>query len=226
VGAHDGERHVSMRPGKYFLRGRAPDTLLEGTVSLAAGDRRVVDERSLDRVAFARLVRKGMGVRDRSNNLEVGYMATTPRSDGETACQGLLVGAGLDLPVFSFSARAFGCLGRFANEFLTASSNELGAELRVLHTWDARWFSLSGGALGGASLLWQRFDSRGTAPSRISPAAHAGLAGVLEVDVTGNLYVAAEVDGLGSFFPQQSGDRAVARAVFLLRGNLLLGRRW
>jgi hypothetical protein len=226
VGAHDGERRVSMRPGRYYVRGRTPDTLLEGTVSLAAGDRRAIDEESLDHVAFARLVRKGMGVRDRASNLEVGYMLSTPRSEGATACQGLVVGTGLDLPVFSFTARAFGCLARFDNEFLAASSNEFGAELRVLHTWDGRWFSLSGGALAGASLLVQRFESRGAAPSRTSPAAHAGLAGVLAFDVIKDVYVAAEIDGLASFFPQQSGDHDVARAALLLRGNALVGKRW
>jgi hypothetical protein len=226
VGAHDGERRVSVRPGRYFVRGRTPDTLLEGTVSLAAGDRRAIDEESLDHVAFARLVRKGMGVRDRASNLEVGYMMSTPRYEGATACQGLVVGTGLDLPVFSFTARAFGCLARFENEFLAASSNEFGAELRVLHTWDGRWFSLSGGALAGASLLLQRFDSRGAAPSRLSPATHAGLVGVLAFDVIRDVYVAAEVDGLASFFPQQSGNHDVARAALLLRGNVLVGKRW
>lgn len=167
VGAHDGERHVSLRPGPYFLRGRARDRLLEGPVTLRAGERRGVDEESLDQVAFARLVRKGLGVRPRAHDVEVGYMVRTPLWSGASACQGPLIATALDLPVLSFSARAFGCLGSFRNEFLSASSNEFGAELAVLHSWDVRSVSLS------AARSWEpRFSSSAStrqAPRRPGP---------------------------------------------------------
>jgi hypothetical protein len=226
VGAHDGERHVSLRPGRYFLRGRARDRLLEGPVTLRAGERRGVDEDALDQVAFARLVRKGLGVRPRAHDVEVGYMVRTPLWSGASPCQGPLIATALDLPVLSFSARAFGCLGSFRNEFLSASSNEFGAELAVLHSWDVRSVTLSAGAIAGASLLVQRFNAPGAAPSRTSPAAHVGLASAVAFDVTADVYVAAEVDGLTNFFPEQSGDHTVPRAVFSVRGSLMVGKRW
>jgi len=53
-----------------------------------------------------------------------------------------------------------------------------------------------------------------------------GLASVIALDVTADAYVAAEVDGLTNFFPEQNGDHAVPRAAFSVRGNLLLGKRW
>ena len=226
IGAHDGERQVSLRPGRYFLRGRSRDRLLEGPVTLRAGERRGLDEDALEEVAFARLVRKGLGMRPRAHGVEVGYTVRTPLWSGATACQGPLVAAGLNLPVLSFSARAFGCLGGFRNDFLSASSNEFGAELVVLHSWDVRSVSLSAGPVAGASLLVQRFTAAGAAPSRTTPAAHVGLAGVVTFDVTADAYVAAEIDGLTNFFPQVEGDHTVPRAVFSLRGNLLLGKRW
>jgi hypothetical protein len=136
------------------------------------------------------------------------------------------VAAGLDLPVLSFSARALGCFSGFRNDFLSASSNQFGAELAVLHSWDARRASLSAGVIAGASLLVQRFSAAGTAPSRTSPAAHMGLAGVVTIDVTADTFVSAEVDGLTHFFPEQDGDHSVPRAVFGVRGNLSLGKRW
>jgi len=36
VSATDGGRALSVRPGRYFVRGRASDALLEGTVAVAA----------------------------------------------------------------------------------------------------------------------------------------------------------------------------------------------
>jgi hypothetical protein len=226
VGARDGERQVSLRPGRYFLRGRAPDRLLEGSMTLRAGERGVIDEGSLDQVAFARLVRKGMGLRPRANAAQIGYTVRTPLWSGATPCQGVLVAAGLDLPVLTFSARAFGCLGGFRNEFLRASSNEFGAELAALHDWDVRGVTFGLGAIAGASFLVQRFTAPGAAPSRTSPAAHLGLASVIAIDLTASTYLEVEVDGLTNFFPEQSGDQTVARAVFSARGNLMLGRRW
>lgn len=44
--------------------------------------------------------------------------------------------------------------------------------------------------------------------------------------MTSDVYVAAEVDGLTNFFPEQNGDHTVPRAVFSVRGSLMLGKRW
>ena len=61
VGNSDRVRRLSLRAGRYFLRGRAPDVLLEGTVDLKPGTTGRVDESTLSRTAYAKLVRKGEG---------------------------------------------------------------------------------------------------------------------------------------------------------------------
>ena len=61
MGAQDRARRLSVRAGRYFLRGRAPDVLLEGTVDAPPGDTLIIDESRFERTAYARLVRKGGG---------------------------------------------------------------------------------------------------------------------------------------------------------------------
>ena len=55
VGASDATRTVSLRPGRYFVRGRGPDFLLEGSVDAGAGQTLDVGDERLSRVMFARL---------------------------------------------------------------------------------------------------------------------------------------------------------------------------
>jgi hypothetical protein len=228
VGARDAERAVSLRPGRYFVRGRARDHLLEGMLTARAGERRALDERAFDRVEYARLVRKGGGGRARSDRLEVGYTVRSSLWSDASPCQGLVVGWAVDAQQFSLSARGRACRGTFDNAFLDATTDELGAELRVVHARDLRRLTVGGGAVGGVSLLHQRFDAMGDAPpARTSTGAQLGLTAQIGFDVRSDVYLSAEVDGLTSFFvqEQQTGDRA-ARAVFSLRGNLLIGKRW
>ncbi len=228
VGARDAERRVSLRPGRYFVRARASDHLLEGALVVAAGERRALDDGGLTRVEYARLVRKGLSARRRADNLEVGYTVRTPLWSGASACQGVVAGWGMDFPAFSLAPRVHACHGGFANAYLAADTDELGAELRLLRAWDWRRLSFSGGGLAGVSLLNQRFDTTemGSAPSRTSTAAQLGVTVVIAWDIARSLYVSIEGDGLTSIFLQE-GDRGTAgRATFSARTNLLVGKRW
>ena len=59
IAAHSANRTIGVRPGTYFLLGRGPNALLEGTI--AAEPRAQIDVKALDlrRTDYARLVRKG-----------------------------------------------------------------------------------------------------------------------------------------------------------------------
>jgi len=225
VGAHDAERRVSLRPGRYFVRARGADHLLEGTMTVRAGSPQILDERGLERIEYARLVRKGRGWR-RSDSLEVGYTVRTPLWSNANACQGLVAGWVVDLPLLSVSARALACRGSFQNAYLKSTNDEIGGEARVLHAWDFHRLSLSAGGLAGVSALLQRFDAMGDAPARTSAAAHVGLSGVATVDLTRDLYLAVEVDALTTFFLGATVDETAPRAVFSVRGNMLVGKRF
>ena len=225
VGARDVERRVSLRPGRYFVRGRGPDHLLEGAVVVRPGPTQTLDERTLDRVEYARLVRKG-GPRRRADSVEIGYTLRTPLWSGASVCQGLAGGWAMDFPFLSVALRAFACRGTFANPFLSSTNDELGGEARVVHAWDFRHVSLGAGALGGASALVERFDAMGAAPARTSAAAHVGLTGVATLDLSRELYFAVEVDALTTFFFERTIDDTDPRAVFSVRGNVLVGKRF
>ena len=70
IGARDRARRLSVRAGRYFLRGRAPDVLLEGMVDAPPGATLSVDESGFERTAYARLVRKGGGAASAVASLE------------------------------------------------------------------------------------------------------------------------------------------------------------
>ena len=59
VRVRDVARTVNVRLGRYFVRARARDHLLEGTITVGSGGTRRVDDRALTRVEYARLARKG-----------------------------------------------------------------------------------------------------------------------------------------------------------------------
>ncbi len=226
VGALDGDRSVSLRPGRYFVRGRAADHLLEGAVQLHADERRALADDELERVQYARLVRKGLGERQSSDSIEVGYTVRTPFWRGASPCQGLVAGWGVDFPLVTLSGRGLACRGAFSNAFLSATTDEYGAEARATHAWDLWRLSLSAGALAGLSVLAERFETAATAPARTSAAGHIGLTGAVALELGRGTYVSAELDALTSFFDGATGTETGARAAFSIRGNMLVGRRW
>src|SRR5882672_6973984 len=109
-------RRLVLPPGRYFLRGRGRDDLLEGPVVVQAdGERRVGDD-ELVRTAYARLVRKGAGVIDRLHGVHAGYGMHTGFWRGSRSCHGAYAGYEVVTQGVSWSARAFGCRGGFTND--------------------------------------------------------------------------------------------------------------
>ncbi|MBL4689698.1 MAG: caspase family protein, partial [Nannocystaceae bacterium] len=54
VGATDATRNINVAAGRYFVRGRGRDHLLEGSVRVRGGDTRLVEDGQLQRVEYAR----------------------------------------------------------------------------------------------------------------------------------------------------------------------------
>ena len=165
VGVHDRTRRVNVRPGRYFIRERGERYLLEGTVTVAAGDDRLVRDDELARVDYARLVRKGGG-RTRQDGLEIGAAMRTPLVDGGSPCIGVIGGYTIELPWIGITPRLSACRETASNSFVAAATDEIAAELRVSHAWDVGPVTLAAQVQLGGALLRQSFDSSGTAPSR------------------------------------------------------------
>lgn len=59
----DARGAVVFKAGRYFVRGRGPDYLLEGSLDVPAGSEVALDVSSLSRVDDARMVRREPGFR-------------------------------------------------------------------------------------------------------------------------------------------------------------------
>jgi hypothetical protein len=133
IGEHDRARQVNVEPGLYFIRGRGPDFLLEGTVVARAGRDTLVDDSRLGRFAYARLVRKGAGVASLAHGPELAYRLRTQLGSDTSSCQGLMTGYGFDLERVNLAARLELCRDTSVNEVLEARTTEASVGARLSH---------------------------------------------------------------------------------------------
>lgn len=227
VGARDAQRRISLRAGSYFVRARAAKHLLEGRVAVRSSELTTVDEAALDRVEYARLVRKGGGLRARADRLELGYTIRAPLWSDASPCQGVALGWAMDLSELSLSARIAACRGGTTNAYLDATHDQLAAEVRLTRAWDLRAVTLGAGLLTGPAVLWQHFDSTSSTPSRHSLAGTLGVTLSATRDLTRRAYLTAELDGMTWLFREEAaGGETSLRATFAPRLSILTGARW
>lgn len=221
IGPQDRVRRLGLQPGKYFLRSRGRDHLLEGVVKVEPGARTITDE-GLERIAYARLVRKGGGTLSAVHGPEAGYRVRGPLFAGESPCHGGYGGYGLDLAELSLSTELGVCSASFQNLHLTADTTELSWALAAKKGFDWAPLTLELGAALGAAWFVQRFETRGLAPTRLSFAPLLRLETSLKVDLGAGFYLAAQLGGVGYLLSQGSAfDAALA-----LEGGGGLGKRW
>lgn len=195
-------RRLSVRTGRYFVRGRMKDALLEGDLD-ATGILEVSDDR-LKRIEYARLVRKGEGGRRVAHGPEAGYSFKTSLRNADGLCHGGFAGYAVHLEAISFGARLAGCHSSFTNDVVDASVNEVGGELRGFHGWDLPVVSVELGLAVGGWLLHQSFATRGEAPSRSSPAGSLGLSLGLRPDLGAGFSLLAESTLLTLLYAQEN----------------------
>ena len=239
VGAHDRTRRLSVRPGRYFVRGRNPDYLLEGALVVQAGEQHEVREQDLARFEYARLVRKGHADLDYTQGAQAGYTVRSSLWSGGTVCQGPFAGYALDLAWLSLAPRVALCRGGL-REAPGLDLDEIDFELRGAHAWDLGRLAISAGAnLGGSHL---RHDWGIAGEPNTENLAHVGLSAGATIDLVDGFYSGIEIDGLAYFRPQvpQQATAAVvvaqptAKANFVVVSTpyalrvdiLLLGKRW
>jgi hypothetical protein len=208
VALRDARRRITVRPGRYFVRGRGRDHLLEGTVQVRAGEDRVIDPAKLRRIAYARLVRKGVGLLELAHGPEAGLRGRGSLDNSDRACVGGFAGYSLEFPGATVGARLGWCRSGFVNDTLDSSLDELDVELRAGKAWDLPVVTLMPLVAAGGGLFHQRFGSRGDAPSRTSALAHVDAGLAVSADLSGRFYAAVEVSARTYFFRQRSaGDQ-------------------
>lgn len=228
VGADAAHRTLSLRAGTYFVRGRGADDLLEGSVTLSTGKTVALREAGLERVEFARLVRKGGGGRRAAHALTLGALAHSDLYDAASACGGLAAGYRLELRSLSLLGRVAGCRGGYANAYLQAHTSELDAAVGAVHVWDAAPLGLELGVGAGAAWLRQAFTTRGVAPSRDTLAPHLDLLAGATLDVRRRWFVGLQARASTYFVWRTEGTStdAALRPLFALGLELGLGRRY
>lgn len=221
-------RRLSVRAGRYFVRGRTPDVLLEGEIDAPSGASVEITDDRLRPIAYARLVRKGAGVRTLAHGPEAGYLVRTPLKNASVACQGGFVGYAAHFEHLSVGGRLAGCESGFATDALRATSNEYGGELRVAHTWDAPVVGFDVAVALGGWLLAQTFSTTGVAPSRFTPAASFAFAPGLHADLGAGFSLFGEAAIMVYVYSQaQSGGESPALGPYAaFRGQLGFAKVW
>jgi hypothetical protein len=228
LGPHDVSRTLSLRPGPYFLIGRDVDHLLELEVEVHANQSLAVDAADFQRVAYARLVRKGGHPRRLAHALELGARGRSPLPNADRPCFGAYIGYALDFRGFGIMTRLGGCMSGFGNRVVQAQTDELDLEIRLLHTWDLPVLSLHVGGGAGAAIFQQRFETSGHAPSRTSGALtfHFAVGSSLEIGTGFYGHLDLQVQSYLFEIESSRSDERILTSAFALRGNLGLGRRF
>lgn len=228
VHARDAMRTLSLRPGAYFVRGRARDYLFEGRFVVSSGERVTVRPDDMERVEYARLVRKGTGNAQKSQALHVAARTRSRLPNADTFCHGAGLGYGLDLAQVSLGLHGGLCTSTFTSSTLSARSNEYDASLRLSRAWDLRRLSLGLGVGGGASWLVQEFETPGAAPTRKSLVPVIMVVGTAAFELRRGFYVGMDVEAQTYLMRVRRSDtRTVERtAAFALRPALLMGKRF
>jgi hypothetical protein len=225
ITAEGKRRSLSLRPGKYTVRGRTREALLEGSVTIEADRETVVDSTKLERSTYAHLVRKGKGdILGHVAGPIVGPMLQTAVIEGASPCVGGLVGWMYTRADLTLSPRLAGCRGTFSNRTLDANTDALALDLQVAKAWDVSRLTFALAITGGGELLRETFDTRGLAPTRTSVAGHLDAGGSIAVPIVARAYLTAEVAAQTHFLSieEQDGSKAMT-ARFTLRSLLAVG---
>ncbi|MBT8452346.1 MAG: caspase family protein [Deltaproteobacteria bacterium] len=234
VGAQDRQRTISVRPGQYFVRGRGSEALLEGTVEAQPGSTTDVAEASLERTAYARLVRKGGSQAPKVvHGLQLGYRLRSGLETNSTVCQGMFGGYSADLRAVTLIGRIGFCRGRFEIDSVDGRSREIDFELRVHKPIDVRWLTIDLGLGVALSLLRQELREPqlgGVLPlaeTRDSFAFHGDLTLGLQYDFGPGFYIGVEGAAMLYLFEREQTDgSAELEAVFAARLGAIVGVRF
>ena len=212
VGAHDRSRRLSVRAGRYFVRGRGPDVLFEGGFDAPAGGTVLLDESRLQKTAYARLVRKGGGAASAVWSVEASARLRSPLLNDAGVCAGAAVGISIALPALTLTPRLGYCRGGSSAPGIAATLDEGDLELALAHVWDLHLVSLEVSVTAGGSLFSQRFRTDGLAPRRTTAALQLTPSVGATRELGERSYLFVQLSGATFLF--RSTDSATSRTSF------------
>jgi hypothetical protein len=228
VVASAGARRISVRPDHYFVRGRASDHVLEGEVSVREGETKLIEDGLLERIEYARLVRKGGGVVRSSGGPLGGYTLRNGLKQGDWPCQGLFLAYAFVLPALTMTPRLDACLGGFENPTLRAMTQEIGGDVRISHAWDFPSVTFDIGIAVGTSWLRQSFSTSAIAPTRDSIAFRSSIGPAATFDLAAGLYLIADIAAeTYAYSIRDSATRTNSLTTSLVvRARAGIGKQW
>jgi hypothetical protein len=188
--------HLALPPGAYFVQQREPDHYREYRLELGASARVHLAEQPHQRIAYARLVRKGGGDRRFGQHLTVLAAGRGPLLDGQGPLTSVAVGYGVDFPWASLEARLRGgsSLAVELDPGLEVRHLELGAGVLVQRLIDLSSLSLGLAVSAEWILHHQSFDAVAASPAARTGAGFAfSILACAEAELGGPLRLRAEV---------------------------------
>lgn len=169
-------RTLHLRPGRYFVRARSADAILEGDVYVDAEESRVIQSGDLERFEYARLVRKGgYGIASIVHGPRVGAHLRGSMLPDTSPCAGIVAGWAFDTPSLRFESQSMACTssrhglldqgppGPFDASSIEGPfrgrSDELGLGLRSSVPFDVAGFTVGFGGDVAASIHLQEIIS-------------------------------------------------------------------
>ncbi len=226
VGIRDAARTINVKAGRYFVRGRARDHLLEGTIYVGSGATRTVEDAALRRVDYARLARKGGTDRRLAHGPTASYQLRTPLWPGTGLCHGARLGWPVETRWVGVSTSLGFCRAGFAADRVLVTADQYDLDVAITHTFDLPVVGIVLGLGGGASWLRQTFKTAGVAPPRDTVAGHATALLELRWGLGRGVFLITSVAAQVLAFAQQTGNEnhASTTAVFALRPVFGLGK--
>lgn len=221
-------RTLSMEPGRYFVRARAPDVMYEGYVEAASGSSRAIELRELKRIDYARLVRRRGGELERAHGVDAGMSIRSQLSNSQGMCLGGFAGYALDWNGFGLRTRFSACTAGLSNALITADVAAYDLAANFYRAWDISWLTLDLGGGAGLSVFHQRFDTPGVAPDRTSAVPFVSLNGSAQANLPRGFFTGIGL-GAETHFMRVIGmaeEDADLEIGFAARGSLGAGKRF
>jgi hypothetical protein len=213
-------RRVALAPGRYSVVRREADHLLQGEVQLEAGSERRLLREELNRVDYARVVRKGGSSRHAAASLFVDGGVRSPMLELGTPWA-LSAGARLDLSQLSLELRAGYSHGEASATIGHLTTREVGVELAALRFFDVGPLALGVGVAAGWVALVQTLAPWG---DRVGFGAEVGPVVHADAPLFGRVHLRLRVEGMTAFIrASATASEDPLQTPFTLRGMVGLG---
>jgi hypothetical protein len=167
-------------------------------------------------------VRKGENLRPFAQALEAGTTGRLGLYGAVNDCLGVMAAYRLDFSSFGLRARADYCSSSFKNASLTAYAQEASLSVDIERVWDTGMLSVFAGVGLGMNVLYQSFETSGSAPSRYSSSPMVVAMAGAQVPVWRQLYAGLDFRLVESLIRYQQSSFEESKLTTTTGGQLAI----